>query len=399
MRVRSLGILSIAHASADVNQGAIPVLLPFFIAAHHLSYTAAAAIVFAVSLVSSAFQPVFGWISDRRPMPWLIPLSMLLLGVGVSSTGLLPSYRLGVAAVMISGLGSAMFHPEGARLMLHLAHDRKATAMSLFGMGGQAGFAVGPIIGTAALLTWGLKGTACLIVPPLLVAVPLVFMLPGLTRGYGVKGKAEGGTTGAEGPDRWPSFVCLSSGLLVRSMLFYGLNTFLPLFYVNVLHASKATPGSALAVFLVACIAGNFAGGWSADRLGYRAVAIWGCVLLAVILPFLLAASRPLTATLILAAAGLALSVPLSSMVVLGQSYLPGRIGLASGITLGLAFSFGGLTTPAFGWIADRHGLRATLTVLAFLPVAMTILMLMLPSEKRAKEATARETGPGQRAS
>ena len=192
MRIRSLGLMAVAHGAADIPQGAIPVLLPFFIAAHHISYTAAATIVFAVSLVASGFQPVFGWISDRRPMPWMIPMSMLLLGVGVSSTGLLPTYRLGVAAVIVSGLGSAMFHPEGAKVMLHLAQDRKATAMSFFGMGGQAGFAVGPIIGTAALLAWGLKGTAWLIVPPVLLAVILSFKLPGYTKGYAVKRKKTG---------------------------------------------------------------------------------------------------------------------------------------------------------------------------------------------------------------
>ncbi len=388
MRIRSLAIVSIAHGSADIPQGAIPVLLPFFIAAHHLSYTAAATIVFAVSLVASGFQPVFGWMSDRRPMPWLIPVSMLLLGVGVASTGILPTYGLGVAAVMLSGLGSAMFHPESAKVMLHLAQGRKATAMSLFGMGGQAGFAVGPILATVLLLAWGLKGTVWLIVPPVLVAAILAFKLPDYTKGYSAHKKLPAGTFGAQVPDQWPPFVCLSSGLLIRSIIFYGLNTFLPLFWINVLHASKVTAGSSLAAFLTACIVGNFAGGWMADRLGYKMMAVGGCLLLAVLLPFLPMASTPLTATLLLVLIGLVLSVPLSAMVVLGQSYLPNRLGLASGITLGLGFSFGGLTTPAIGRVADVYGLRAALMVLAFLPVAMTLLMLALPSEKR-KEAMA----------
>ena len=117
-------------------------------------------------------------------------------------------------------------------------------------------------------------------------------------------------------------------------------------------------------------------------------MAVGGCLLLAVLLPFLPMASTPLTATLLLVLIGLVLSVPLSAMVVLGQSYLPNRLGLASGITLGLGFSFGGLTTPAIGRVADVYGLRAALMVLAFLPVAMTLLMLALPSEKR-KEAMA----------
>ena len=196
MKTRYIGFLTVAHASADINQGAIPILLPFFIAAHHLSYTAAAAIVFGVNIVSTVFQPVFGYMSDRWSKPWLIPLSMVVIGLGVSFAGFAPTYRIGVASVMVSGLGIAMFHPEGARLMNYLAGDKKATAMSLFGIGGQLGFAIGPLIATAALFWWGIKGTACLIVPPVVMAGLFLYMLPRLTAGYEPKAHARSRETG-----------------------------------------------------------------------------------------------------------------------------------------------------------------------------------------------------------
>ncbi len=172
MRIRSVGLLTLAHASSDINQGAIPVLLPYFIAAHHLTYAAAAGIVFAVNIISTVAQPVFGYVADRQSRPWVIPVSMLVVGLGVSFTGVAPTYSLGLVAVMFSGLGIAAFHPEGARLMNHLAGERKATAMSLFAIGGQLGFALGPLIATGALLLWGLKGTVCLFVPPAIVWLP-----------------------------------------------------------------------------------------------------------------------------------------------------------------------------------------------------------------------------------
>ena len=382
MKTRFVWFLTVAHASADINQGSIPVLLPFFIAAHHLSYTAAAAIVFGVNIVSTVFQPLFGYMSDRWSRPWLIPVSMVVIGLGVSFAGFAPTYRIGVASVMVSGLGIAAFHPEGARLMNYLAGDKKATAMSFFGIGGQLGFAVGPLIATAALFWWGLKGTACLIVPPAVVAGLFFCMLPRLTEGYEPKAVARSGETDPEGPDRWPAFICLAIALLSRSVMFYGLNTFLPLFWIHVLHQSRARGGSALTVLLVALMAGNFLGGRSADRVGLRAVTITGFLLLSAFLPLLLVTSNPLVATLFLVPIGLLLSAPFGPMVVLGQSYLPHRVGLASGITLGLAFSFGGLTTPLLGWIADYHGLRAAIGVVAFMPMLSAVLSLMLPAQK-----------------
>ncbi len=383
MKTRYVGLLTLAHASADINQGSIPALLPFFIAAHHLSFAAAATIVFAVNIVSTVSQPIFGCISDRRSQPWLIPLSMVIIGLGVSFTGFAPTYRIGVASVMVSGLGIAMFHPEGARLMNYLAEERKATAMSFFGIGGQLGFALGPLIATAALFWWGLRGTACLIVPPVVVAGIVLYLLPRLTAGYEPMARPRSRAAGLESKDRWLPFICLALALLSRSVVFYGLNTFLPLFWIHVLHQSGAAGGSALAVLLVASMAGNVLGGSSADRLGLRAVTITGFLCLSVLLPLLVATSNPLAATLLLVPIGLALSAPFGPMVVLGQSYLPQRVGLASGITLGLAFSFGGLTTPLLGRIADLHGLRAMFAVVAFMPMLSAALSLMLPAQKR----------------
>ena len=386
MKKRSVGLLTVAHASADINQGAVPVLLPLFIAAHGLSYTAAAAIVFALNLVSTVFQPIFGYVSDRRSAPWLLPVAMLLIGLGISFTGYAPTYAMGIAAVMVSGLGIAMFHPEGALLMNHLAGEKKATAMSLFAIGGQLGFAAGPLIATAALAWWGLKGTACLLVPPIIMGVLLAYMLPRLTAGYEAAARVPSLKPAAEakGRDRWPAFTCLAVALLSRSVIFYGLNNFLPLFWIHELHQSRARAGTALTTLLIAMMAGNLMGGRTADRLGLRTVTITGFFILACFLPGLLFVSSPLALTLLLVPVGVMLSAPFGPMVVLGQSYLPHRVGLASGITLGLAFSFGGLTTPLLGWIADHHGLRAAIAVVTCMPVLCLALSLVLPSEKSA---------------
>jgi FSR family fosmidomycin resistance protein-like MFS transporter len=369
----------IAHASADINQGAIPVLLPFFIAQHHISYAVAAGVVFAVNLVSTIFQPAFGYVVDKQSRPWLIPVSMLAIGCGVSFTGIAPSYEIGFAGLIVAGLGIAMFHPEGARLMNYLAGEKKATAMSLFGIGGQLGFAVGPILATAVLLNTGIKGTVYLVIPTAIVAGIVMYVLPGLTAGYERKGSPRRALTHSEGRDMWPAFTFLASALLCRSVIFYGLNTFLPLFWIKVLHGSESAAGLALAVLLGSAIGGNFLGGGLAERIGYRTVTLTGFGLLTLCLPFLAFTHDPFWAIMTLIPIGVVLSLPFGPMVALGQMYLPTRVGLASGITLGLAFSFGGLTTPLLGMVADHYGLRAAITVVAFLPIICLGLVLALP--------------------
>jgi FSR family fosmidomycin resistance protein-like MFS transporter len=165
-------------------------------------------------------------------------------------------------------------------------------------------------------------------------------------------------------------------------VIVYGLNTFLPLFWINTLHQTKAAGGSAVAVLFAAMIVGNFLGGRSADRFGYRAVTVTGFVLLAALLPLLLLGLSPSMLMVLLVPIGMAMAAPFGPMVVLGQTYLPSRVGFASGVTLGLAFSFGGLLTPLFGWIADLHGLRAAVSVLAAVPVLCLAFALMLLSKR-----------------
>lgn len=381
MNGRAIGLLVFAHMATDISQGAIPVLLPFFIAEHNIGYAAAATVVFATNLVSTFTQPFFGHLADRKSIPWLIPVAMLCAGIGVSLTGIVPAFYMGVAVVALSGLGVAAFHPEGARMVNLLSGDKKATAMSFFAVGGQLGYAVGPLIGTAAMLLWGLKGSVSIVLPAAIGAVLLMYTLPGIsvTRERKVSGPR---VQSVHGQDEWLPFLILSVVLLCRSIIFYGLNTFLPLFWINALNQSKAAGGTALTLLMASSIGGNLVGGRAADRFGFRTVAVTGFVCLMVFLPLLALVNNVTLATILLIPIGLAFAAPTSPLVVLGQQYLPNRLGLASGVTLGLAFSFGGILMPALGRIGDLYGLHAAVSTLACIPIVCTALILTLPKPK-----------------
>ncbi len=386
-RIGAIFPLALAHMSCDLSQGALPVLLPFLVAQHNINYAAAATVVFASNMVSTVTQPFFGYISDRRSRPWLIPLGVLLAGIGFSLAGIAPTYLMVLLAVGLSGLGVATFHPEGARQANLIAGDKKATTMSLFTLGGQFGFALGPLVATGLLIGWGLKGTTFFALGSLVVAAFLV-RRP-LTGGR--HGEKAGLNPQAIGPpterDAWGPFLCLSTAVVCRSIIFYGLNTFLPLFWLNALGQSKAAGGTALAILVAGSMIGNILGGKIADRVGYRVAVLAEFTLLACILPFLPFTRNAGIAMALLVPIGLLLSAPSSSMVVLGQGYLPNHIGFSSGVTMGLAFSFGGIITPLIGWIADYHGLRVALGAVAFLPVACLAFVLALPRRKTTTEA------------
>jgi FSR family fosmidomycin resistance protein-like MFS transporter len=354
----------------------IPALIPFFVTERGFTIAAAAGLVLAANASSSVLQPLFGQLADRRSAPWLVPGGLFLAGAGVALTGLAPTYALALAAAAASGIGVAAFHPEASRQVHAASGTRKAVAMSLFAVGGNLGFALGPAIATPLQIAMGLKGTVLLAIPAVAMAVTLI-----VARRWSadLRGSA---SPAPDREDRWAPFARLTIAVACRAIVFAGLNVFIPLYWIRVFGLSNAAGGAALTVMLFAGVFGTLAGGWLADRFGRRVVVFGSMVgLLPLLLAFVIA-SRPGLALAILVPIGIALSLPFSVMTVLGQEYLPGRVGTASGVTIGLAVTLGGLVAPLLGRFADVHGLRAAVWTIVFVPAFGAAAALTLPRER-----------------
>jgi FSR family fosmidomycin resistance protein-like MFS transporter len=378
---RALYWLSAGHVVNDMNQGAVPALLPFLIAERGLTYAAAGGIVLAATLLSSLIQPVLGHLSDRRPLPFLIPLGVLAAGGGIALAGAVTSYSATIAAILISGAGVAAFHPESARYANYASGDRRATGMSVFSVGGNVGIALGPVAIAALAGSGGVARVTWMILPAGLMAALLAREIPRLGP---LRRKASEALAraGSDRP-RWGAFTRLSAVIVIRSLFAFGLVSFVPLFLVTVRGVPKTRAALAVTAMLLAGAVATLAGGRLADRFGRRAV------LLAFLLPlaplvifFLRVPGAAGFLSLVLIGAG---SVGTYSLaVVMGQEYLPGREGIAGGVTMGLAIGLGGAGVPLLGALADRRGVAAVFPVLAALPVLAAALSATLPERRVA---------------
>src|SRR4030042_4458271 len=180
MDLKILFLLSLAHLVTDINQGAVPALLPFMKEALGLSYTAAGMVLLASNLTSSIIQPIFGYFSDRRPKVWLIPLGVFLAALGLSLLGLSPNYPVLLLLVIICGMGVASFHPEGFKTAHFFIGQKKASGMSLFAVGGNLGFALGPCSMTFLVTSFSLSGTLAYLFPGLIMVIFILYHLPTL---------------------------------------------------------------------------------------------------------------------------------------------------------------------------------------------------------------------------
>ncbi len=380
----AMGVLSSGHLFTDLNQGAVAALLPFLISERGLSLAAAGALVFAATVSSSLVQPLFGVFSDRTPIPALMPLGVLLAGVGMALAGVAPSYPLIFASVVVSGVGVAAFHPEAARFANYVSGARRAQGMSFFSVGGNAGFALGPLVATPLVLAFGLPGTLFLALPAALMAGVMFAEGPRMLRL--APEEASSGTREVDASqERWGPFGVMVAVVAVRSFVYFGLVAFVAAYYERVHGASAALGNVALTVMLAAGAVGTLLMGPLADRFGRKAVLAWSMVVLC---PLVLAFTfvGPYAGMVMLALVGAATVGTFGVTVVMGQEYLPGRIGLAAGVTMGLSIGLGGVGTPILGLLADAGGLRTTMLAIAALPVLGLVLSLALPARTGASD-------------
>ena len=383
-----MAALSGGHLATDLAQGSLPALLPFLVDEFDLTYTMAAALVLAATFSSSVIQPVFGLWSDARGALWLLPAGVALAGIGMGAAAVAPAYWVALLCVLAAGVGVAAYHPEGSKFASYVSGARRASGMAFFSVGGNVGFALGPILAAALILAFGLDGAVLLAVPGLLVALGLLFVLRYLADFAPPTDLArESGRARAE--RRGLTLLLVVVGL--RSVAHMGLFTFIPLWEKAQGHS--ATFGTwVLGGFLIAGAVGTLAGGRLADRFGRRPVLRWSFVVATPLILVYVLVGGPLgIAAVVLAGAAVIGTFGVS--LVMSQEYMPGRVGMASGLSIGLAIGLGGVAALTLGAVADAVDLRTAVLATALGPaLALVVSMFLPPAPSRRRVAPAPAT-------
>ena len=387
MNKKALAILSAGHFVTDINQGALPALLPFFKEALNLSYTMSGTILLAANITSSIIQPVFGHLSDKRPVGWFIPLAPFIACLGLSLTGFFSSYSLIILSVILSGFGVASFHPEGFKTAYFFTGDKKATGMSIFSVGGNLGIAVGPIVALSLVTHFGLGGTLGLILPGILIATILLFHISMLTDPVASAHKeANERTKTPLSINQKVSFILLVGIATIRAWTQFGLVTYIPFYYIDYLNGNPLHAGKLVSTFLLAGAVGTLIGAPLADRWGHKKFL---SITLLSSFPLLLLFyySSGLMSFVILGIAGMVLISTFALTTVMAQALLPKHLGIASGMMVGFTISAGGIGVTLLGVIADTWGVPMAIKAVFVLPLIAFVLTLMVKYPQERKEA------------
>ncbi|MDQ0226453.1 MFS transporter [Metabacillus niabensis] len=387
-----LFIIGLCHLLNDSIQSVIPAMFPILEDSMGLTFTQLGFIGFALNMVSSVMQPVVGLYTDKRPMPYALPIGLTFSMLGVLGLAFAPSFITILLSVIFIGLGSAVFHPEGSRVAYMAAGKRRGLAQSIYQVGGNSGQALAPLITALILVPFGQFGSIYFTIVAAIAVAFLVYIAKWYSsRLQDLQPTRKQQTTNKVNSNNSSITKAVRNALLIIIFLifarsWYGsaISNFYTFYAMEKYHLSIAESQIYIFIFLLLGAVGTFLGGPLADKFGKRnviIVSLLATVPLTILLPFV----GPTVSLIVLALIGLILMSSFSVTVVYAQELVPGKIGTMSGLTVGLAFGMGAIGSIALGTLIDFIGLTPTMISISFLPL-IGILAFLLPTDRTLLE-------------
>ncbi|MEH7118868.1 MFS transporter [Neobacillus vireti] len=384
-----LFIIGLCHLLNDAIQAVVPAMFPILETSMGLSFTQLGIIAFSLNMVSSVMQPVVGFYTDKKPMPFALPIGLTFTLIGILGLGFAGNFALIVLSVIFIGLGSAVFHPEGSRVAYMAAGSRRGLAQSIYQVGGNTGQALAPVITALVLVPLGQIGASWFTIVAAIAVVLLIYIAnwyhQRLLVAPRVK-KKDLNKVKSQGLSKEVKNTLALILLLIFARTWYtsGITNFYTFFAIKEYGLSIKESQVFLFAFLVAGAVGTFFGGPLSDRFGKKNIISFS-MLTTVPFSILIPHVPPALAFIFLILAGFILMTSFSVTVVYAQELVPGKIGTMSGLTVGLAFGMGAIGSVGLGSIADWMGLQSMITWLGVLPL-LGLIAFLLPSDQKVWE-------------
>jgi FSR family fosmidomycin resistance protein-like MFS transporter len=375
-----LGGISISHVCNDMMQSVLVAIYPLLKGGFDLEFWQVGVITLTFQLTASLLQPIVGHVTDRKPMPWTLPMAMGSTMCGVLVLAFAPNYALLLVAAALIGMGSSLFHPQSARVARMAAGGHFGLAQSVFQIGGNVGQALGPLLAVWIVLGHGRANVAWFALAALIAMVLLSQVAGWYRRHLGDRAQRKlAATPPPVASRRLVARTITVLMLLIFSKFFYlaSISTFYEFYLIHHFGVSLGNAQFHLFIFLFAVAAGTLIGGPIGDRIGRKRV-IWASILgvapFTLLLPHVgLAATTALSVVI-----GIVLSSAFPAMVVYAQELMPHRVGAVSGLLYGFSFGLGGLGAAVLGLVADHYGIVFVYQICAFLPL-LGMLAVFLP--------------------
>ncbi len=362
--------ISFAHFLNDTIQAIIPSVYPILKQNYHLTFTQIGLITFAFQLTASIFQPFVGFYTDKKPQPFSQVFGMLFSTLGIISLAYANNLPFIIVSVVLIGLGSAIFHPESARISNMASGGKRGLAQSIFQVGGNLGTAIAPLLVAAIVVPHGQQH--------------IVWFLVASTLGLGIIGKIafwyrQNLINKTNNKNNIPQHNLTKKqtnaaiGILlfvIFTKFFYSasLSTYYTFYTIQKFKLSIPQAQFHLFIYLFAYAIGTILGGPLGDKFGRKHI-IWFSVFGATPFALLLPYANLFQTDVLMIIIGIIISSAFPAIIVYAQELLPKKIGMVSGLFYGFAFGMGALGSALLGILADQTSIIFVYKICSFLPL------------------------------
>ncbi len=383
--------ISVSHLLNDTIQSLLMGIYPVLRDSFSLDYGQIGLITFVFLITASVLQPLVGWATDRRPQPFSLPIGMGASFAGLVLLALAPSFPFVLMAAALIGMGSAVFHPESARVARLASGGRYGFAQSVFQVGGNIGNSIGPLLAAAVVVPFGQGSIAWFSIVAMIAIIVLIRVGSWHNRLHLMPARPSPAPSATlpEGVGRARVIAALAVlGALTFSKFFYleSFRSYYTFYLIDTYGVAIQTAQILLFVQLIAIAGGTLIGGPIGDRVGRKRV-IWFSILGVLPLTLVLPHVGLVATVLLTIPIGMGIASAFPAIIVFAQELIPGKTGMVSGLFFGLAFGMGGLGAAALGELADLTSIGFVYQVCAFLP-AIGLLTVALPRIERPPRAS-----------
>ena len=378
--------ICICHLLNDSMQSILPAVFPMIKDTFHLSFVQVGAISLVIQLTSSLIQPWVGLYADKHRHSWQLSVAMVFSMCGVVMLALATSYWMILLAVGLMGVGSAVFHPQAAQIAQAASGGRKGFAQSVFQVGGNGGYSIGPLLAAFIVLPIGMQAFGYIAIIPFILAIILYQI--------GKWHMAQIGKVVKKVRGRWTTVKTYSKRriwffIFVLFMLMFSKNfystsmlNYFSFFLIDKFGVTQQTAQYCLFIYLAAQAIGTIVGGMLGDKYGRKWV-IWFSILgvspFTIALPYIDSFTGVVILSIVIA---IIMASAFSSILVFASDLMPNNTGVIAGIFYGLSFGVAGIGSSFFGWLADQTSIHFVFEVSTLLPL-LGIIAVFLPKMKK----------------
>ncbi len=376
--------ISFAHLLNDLIQAVIPSIYPILKQNYQLSFSQIGLITFAFQLTASIFQPFVGYYTDKYPRPFSQVYGMLFSTMGIIVLAFATNFYWILISVCLIGTGSAIFHPESARISNAASGGKRGLAQSIFQVGGNLGTAIAPLLVALIVVPNTQKYLLYFLIVAFL-AIAIISKIAFWYRNHLIF--RENKTTLfvsfhelSKSKVNWAISILL---IVIFSKFFYSacLSTYYTFYVIEKFNLTIQQAQIHMFIYLIAYAIGTILGGPLGDRFGRKYIilfSVFGATPFALILPY----ANLFYTDVLMVIIGIIISSAFPAIIVYAQELIPKKLGMISGLFYGFAFGMGALGSALIGILADYTSIQFVYLICSFLPIIGSIAYF-LPNLKK----------------